>query len=241
MTASPFSHDEARLLEKDAEFQRRVSTDAELNRLFNPPPDDEDEREQTARALGSGLVIAGVPLPPPTVGTFRLLSLVNSEFLAAERKFEDLAREVTLALYVMSRGHRAVMPYCEQFRARRVIERYAKHAAESPAHLDRLIAEERRLAKELAGWDAALARFSSTVIKPAGMSLTEIAAEIDAYLSAALAGFDLLPQVVRAGETGADRPKARRGTTTTRPRSSPWYLRLARLFRCGKSAGGSRL
>jgi len=146
VTASPFSHDEARLLEKDAEFQRRVATDAELNRLFNPPPDDEDEREQTARALGSGIVVAGVPLPPPTVGTFRLLSMVNSEFLAAERKFDDLAREVTLALYVMSRGHRAVMPYCEQFRMRRAIERHAKHAKESPAHLDRILAAERTLA-----------------------------------------------------------------------------------------------
>ena len=239
MTASPFSHDEARLLEKDAEFQRRVATDAELNRLFNPPPDDEDEREQTARALGSGIVVAGVPLPPPTVGTFRLLSMVNSEFLAAERKFDDLAREVTLALYVMSRGHRAVMPYCEQFRMRRAIERHAKHAKESPAHLDRILAAERTLAAELAEWDAALARFSSTVIKPAGMSLTEIATEIDAYLTAALSGFKLLPQVVRAGEDGAGRPKVPRGTTSTKPRSSRWFWRLARHFRSMTSGGES--
>lgn len=196
--APAFTPDELRALEADAEFQRRVATDRELDELFNPPPDDEDEREHTARGLGMAYIIAGVTVPPPTVGTFRLLSMVGSEFLKSDRKFEDLSREITLALFVLHYGHRAVAPVCGQFRFRRALEKYAKTADTSPEHLARMLAEERKLADELAVWDRALARFASTHFRPAGKSLVAIINEIDVYLNGALAGLDALPQLEAA-------------------------------------------
>ena len=204
--APAFTPDELRALEGDAEFQRRVASDRELDDLFNPPPDDEDEREHTARGLGMAYVIAGVTVPPPTVGTFRLLSMVGSEFLKAERKFEDLTREITLALFVLHFGHRAVAPVCGQFRWRRALEKYAKSADTSPEHLARMLAEERKIADELAAWDRALARFASTHIKPAGKSFIAIVQEIDIYLNAALAGLDELPQLEPAPDAKKKAP-----------------------------------
>lgn len=232
-----FSPAELMALEADADFQKRVSTDAELERLFNPPPDDEDEREHTARALGSGIVIAGIPIPPPTLGTFRLLSLVGSDFLAADRKFEDLAKEITLALFVLHFGHRAVAPVCGQFRYRRALDRYRKSADTSPEHLQRMLAEEHRLASELGAWDRALARFASTRFRPCGKSLLEIVVEIDAYLAAALSGLDNLPRVE---ETGEGPKKAQRGTTPKRRFSWLWSGKRRPVSPSTTSAGGFR-
>lgn len=231
-----FTQAELEALNGDAVFQRRIENDRELNDLFNPPPEEQDERESTARALGMAYVIAGVTVPPPTIGTFRLLSMVGSEFLKAERKFDDIPREITLALFVLHYGARAVAPVCGQFRFREALDRMRRTAETSPDHLARILDCERKLAAELGAWDAALARFSSERIKPAGKTMLEIVREIDVYLSAALSGLDDLPQLEAVGDKKKLR---RRGTTNARPFFSRLFGKSRRASASTTSAGGS--
>lgn len=208
-----FTNEELEALNRDGAFQKRVAEDRELFDLFNPPPDDEDEREQTARSLGMAYRIAGVTVPPPTIGTFRLLSFVGSEFLKAERRFDDIPKEITLALFVLHYGARAVAPVCGQFRFRAALDRLNKQAEKSPEHLAMILDAEAKLSAELGAWDAALARFAATQFRPAGKSMLEIVREIDAYLAAALSGLDNLPQLEPAD--GKKKP-LRHGITTAR-------------------------
>lgn len=234
--APAFTREELVALERDATFQKRVSGDETLNRLFSPPADDPREREDSFRALGAGCVIAGVPLPPPTLGTMRLLSAVDSEFVKSERKFADIAREVSVALFVLHYGSRAVAPVCQQFRYKAALERYRPHADKSPDMLAKCAAIERDLAGELAAWDCAINRFSERV-RLQRETLVDVAAQIDAYIMAALSGLDMLPQVGGS----PDPTKARAdGTPRASHNSSPLFGRLRRALRWRPAAGRSR-
>jgi hypothetical protein len=231
----PYTPEELRALQADRTFQDRVSTDGQLNRLFNPPADEPEERESTMRALGSGLVIAGVPVPPPTLGVFRLLSAVGSDFVKTDRRFADAAREIAVALFVLHYGPRAVAPVCAQFRHRDTIERYRAAAEKSPDHLTSILAAERKIADELAAFDAAVNRFAMRIAVPPGGSFVGVIVEIDRYLAAAMAGLDLLPQ---GGSAEKKTATAAAGIATMRAsfsrlcgvlaRLSPWKMRAGR-------------
>jgi len=236
MADCPYTPDELKALQADSVFQARVGGDPEINRLFNPPPDEPEEREYTMRALGSGLVIAGIAVPPPTLGVFRLLSAVGSDFVRSNRQFADVAREIAVALFVMHYGPRAVAPVCAQFRHRDTIARYKLTADQSPDHLARLLDAERKIADELAAFDSAVNRFAIRIKVPPGGSFAGVLVEIDRYLSAAMVGLDLLPQTAPA-PAEKKTAKAAAGIATTSRNFLRWFGLSALRSRLRRLAG----
>ena len=70
-------------LNKDAEFQRIISEDKELEQLFNAPKRSRDERiTELALALGgSALIGEKEQIPAPAAGTLLLLGIIESPML----------------------------------------------------------------------------------------------------------------------------------------------------------------
>ena len=235
MPDRPYTTDELRALQADGEFQRRVATDEELNRLFDPPPDEPDECERTMRALGSGVTIAGVTLPPPTLGTLRVLSAVGSDFIKSERKFADLVREVTLALFVLHYGPRAVAPVTGRFRQMEAVRAYKALPSTTPDHLAKILTAERAIAEELAVFENAVTRFAGRVRLSDGETLISVAAQIDLYIKEAMSGLDLLPRVAPVDGT---KKKPSPGTATMKARFSRWFGRSRRVSQSSRPDGG---
>jgi len=91
------------LLQQDIEFQNRISTDEELVRLFDPSR-DEEELYASYQSLGGCLFICNVKVKPPTLGSIRLLSLVNSPFVSSKPDWSEPYFSLTECIYILVNG-----------------------------------------------------------------------------------------------------------------------------------------
>ena len=106
-SATRYTDQQLRSLAMDAEFQRLIATDREMDRLSSVPRRTRDDRiAEIALAMG-GLaeIAAGVFLAPPTAGTMLLLATIESPYvLGGERKLID----VDVAAYTLNEGKEAL-------------------------------------------------------------------------------------------------------------------------------------
>lgn len=97
---SSFTIDQDLMLVDDAEFQRRVGGDQELDRCFTTRDrPDGDAAAEAMLALGADVSIGNVAVRPPTAGTLYVLDMINSPFVLGGVYGES---EIDQALWVLA-------------------------------------------------------------------------------------------------------------------------------------------
>ena len=208
-------------LRDDPEFQRRVGADEELSRLFDPTSEDLDTRAELAGALGMCKRIAGVDIPPVTLGHIALLTAIGNEFVKERRDWSQgpayQLGQFTEALFVLANGPKAVVPFADMFRHQRTIQAWRKDAASSVHIAAACLEAERKTAAALQIWDATVLTWGARHVRLEGdATLQSCLGEFEEWVAAGLDGFRLFPDVQRE-ETAHKRspfgslPKLRRG------------------------------
>jgi len=192
-------------LREDEEFQRRVGSDEELSRLFDPASEDLDTRAELAGSLGMCRRIAGVDVPPVTLGGIALLTALGNEFVKERRDWSQgpayQLGQLTEALFVLANGPKVVVPFADVFRNLRSIQAWRKDAASSPHIAAACMDAERKAASALLTWDAAVLTWGARCVRLEGEeTLAECIGSFDDWVSQGLEGFRLFPQVQRPDE-----------------------------------------
>jgi hypothetical protein len=228
-------------LQADPEFQRRIGADPVLAELFNPANERNQEIED-AQAMGMCQRIAGVDVPPVTMGHFRMLTAAGNAF--AELKpnlsagFSFQLEQFTEALFILHYGSRVLVPFTDIFRWRRALATWRKEVAANPALLAAIIEGERKLAEAMRPWDAAVLKFGERHVRLAPGETIEGAAELlGNWLAAAFSGFTLYPQ--NPDPEDAQKKTAGHGIPNWRVRLSHVFVSLARLSLRTKRDGRS--
>jgi hypothetical protein len=191
-----YAKEQLQILAADAEFNRRIAADEELQRLYDPSGDGLDMAEESARCLGSGRVICGVSVPPPTLGHLHTLSSIESPFAKSVRTFDHVLHDLAEALFVLHFGARAVAPVCDVFRWRRRVEQLRKDLGDNPALIGALLDAQRKAESELAAWRRGVMVFAETHLRIGeGETVEDAVKAVDDWIVAALSGLDMLPAV----------------------------------------------
>lgn len=194
MDRPDFSREHLSALADDSEFQRRIAADVELNRLFNPALADSEIRLESFRSLGGGCRIAGVYLPPVTLGRFHLLVVVGNKFVQSKRTFQELCFDLPAALFILKHGAAAMAPFADIFSQIQDIERYKEDASKVPEVFEKLLQAHQACNEALLPWRRAVATFADVEIcLVKGEDVEAAVGSLDALLAASLAGIDLLP------------------------------------------------
>ena len=167
----------------------KPSADPEISRILREPEGDTPrDHLELLCVLSNRITPAGIVCPPPTLGTYALLSCIRSPFLTLPRG--KIGREDTAAaLFILSCPKQAA----ELLRRRAVCEERFSRAAESggrgPGTIRKTLAQERRFRKE---WGRQLRRFERLLgtDRPA---LDQAADELFLYLDPGI-GFSMLPE-----------------------------------------------
>lgn len=184
-------------LNKDAIFQKRISSDEELTRLFDPSRDDE-ELYATYQSLGGCLYICNVVVPPPTLGSIRLLSLVNSPFTSSSPDWDEPYYSLMECLFILIKGSDALQLQSGYFVWRERLNFYKKQAADAhnTVWLDRVLLAEQRLAEEHGRWQLAVSTWANenSVRIDIGETITSTIKTLVQYISMAYNGLNMFPQ-----------------------------------------------
>lgn len=204
-----YSAEQLLRLNDDPEFHRRVGSDEELLRLFNPASDQAEIRSELAQALGVGRRIAGVDLAPVTLGRLGLLTVVGSEFAKSERDWSQgfgyQLGQFHEALFVLANGARAVAPWRDCWRHMRALDAWRKEAAMSRAIADSCMEAERKLAESLRTWDAAVMTWADNHVRlEDGETFVDAFAALNDWIAQGLDGWKMFPQLADKPEGGAD-------------------------------------
>jgi hypothetical protein len=218
-----FSDAQLAALANDDLFQARLASDPELNRLYNPALSDHEVRQESFRALGGKCIIAGVELPPVTLGRFHLLVTVGNAFVQHKRTFQQLAHDLPEALFVLRYGAAAMAHFADVFEFLRKIEQYRDDAKTIPDALAKILDAEREAQEALLPWRRAVAAFADTCLRlDKGEDIEAACGRLDALLAASLAGLDMIPDGSDAAteETDGNAPKKKWWTRRPKPCSS---------------------
>jgi hypothetical protein len=218
-----FTDAQLQALAADDLFQKRIAEDDELNRLFNPALSDHEVRQESLRALGGKCRIAGVDLPPVTLGRFHLLVTVGNSFVAHKRTFQQLAHDLPEALFVLRYGATAMAQFADVFEFLRKIEQYREDAKTIPDALVKILDAEREAQQALLPWRRAVAAFADTCLRlDKGEDIEAACGRLDTLLAASLAGLDMIPDGNDAITEDADgnTPKKKWWTRRRKPCSS---------------------
>lgn len=201
MPAPSYTREELLALASDEEFQRVVREDDDLNRLFHDyDPDELSDR--TMHSLGSGLELCGIIIPPPTLGTVRLLKAIQSPFFAdtdeAKVRFgRDPYGVISECLYVLTQGADAVAPYSSHFAMRAKLKHYLELAAAKGQSewLDKLLIAQKKVEDELAKWDMDIAKWceQNKVRMQVGEDVLSVSKQLSEWIAGAFSGFQLFP------------------------------------------------
>ena len=240
-----FVRDVARL-SADKDFQERFSADPELNRLMSDPTEEWERNIEDLQCMGMTCRIAGVDIPPVALGHVRLLSMIGNEFVKAKQNwrgdFDYQLSQLAEALFVLRFGPRVVVSFAEYYRWRKVIATWAQDAKARPDLAAVVLDAERKAAEGLKAWDAMVTRWACENMRlEGGETVEDVVVKLDAWLAAALSGFNLFPAVkapVPAKPDGA--PASFFGMRSLRLRLSRALVRLARRLLPARCGGGSR-
>jgi hypothetical protein len=187
----------------DAEFQKRFGADPELIRLFALPSVQADRDAEDAQMLGMCERVAGVDVPPVTLGHIRVLQVVGNELVSDQpdwnRGFEFQLQQLVEALFILANGPRAVGAFCDLFRWRRAVAEWRDKVGGNPALLDPLLAAEQRAAEGLRVWDAAVLTWGAAHVRLGdGETVVDALQRLEAWVLSAFRGFKLFPQTMQA-------------------------------------------
>lgn len=196
-------------LREDPEFQRRVGADEEIARLFNPQCEDTQIRAELAQGLGMSRRIAGVDVPPATLGMFVLLTAAGNEFAKAKRDWSAglgyMVAQFTEALFILSNGPKAVVSFADVFRYQKKLDAWRKDAAGSQHIAQVCLDAERKASESLRLWDAAVLAWGASHVRLSpGDDLLEVIGELDDWINRGLEGFALFPDVQRPEDKEGD-------------------------------------
>ncbi|OGV36977.1 MAG: hypothetical protein A2020_16380 [Lentisphaerae bacterium GWF2_45_14] len=143
---------------------------------------------ETLAALGGGVKIGRITIPPPSMGVLSLLDMIESPFVTGDASKISI-NEVLKSLYVMSRGRDAVQPLMESIALGKSIEKSKEIAEKSPQFFDVYLKYHAINAAKRSAFDAAVDAFADEI----GLFDPEAAISlIGDYLTACMAGFDML-------------------------------------------------
>ena len=167
----------------------KPSADPEIDRILREPEGDTPrDHLELLCVLSNRITPAGIVCPPPTLGTYALLSCIRSPFLTLPRGRIG-RKDIAAALFILSCPKQAA----ELLRQRAVCEERFSRAAESggpdPVPVRKTLAQERKFRKE---WDRQLRRFER-LPRPGEQSLKQAADELTLYLDPGI-GFSMLPE-----------------------------------------------
>jgi hypothetical protein len=204
-----FTSEQLGKLQGDTEFQKRVGSDEELARLFCPQSQEWDVRSEMAVSLGMSRRIAGVDLPPVTLGMIGLLTAVGNEFVKVSpdwsKGFAYQIQQFNEALFVLRHGPLAVSAFADVFRYQRTLAAWRNDAASSPHIAAACVDAEGKIAAAMRQWDAAVISWSTASIRlDEGETLDKSIASLDDWLAQGLVGFKLFPETNTGGEGGKD-------------------------------------
>ncbi len=172
-----------------------LSADPEIDRILREPEGDTPrDHLELLSVLSNRITPAGIVCPPPTLGTYALLSCIRSPFLALPRA--KICREdAAAALFILSCPKQAA----ELLLRRAVCEEQFSRAAESgkapgAIPLRQTLEQERKFRKE---WKHQLRRFER-LTGPDEQVLRQIADELYLYLDPGI-GFSMLPESDESG------------------------------------------
>ena len=199
-TACKYSGEQLGRLRDDPEFNRRIGADEELARLFNPRCNDTDVRAELANGLGMTRRIAGVEVPPVTLGMIGLLTAVGNEFVKVKpdwaRGFEYQLAQFQEVLFVLAHGSKAVIPFADVFRHRKTLDAWRKDAASSPHIAQACLDAERQANAAMRLWDGAVLAWAEKHIRlEADETWPAAMANLDDWLVQGLTGLKLFPNV----------------------------------------------
>lgn len=167
----------------------KPSADPEIDRILREPEGDTPrDHLELLCVLSNRITPAGIVCPPPTLGTYALLSCIRSPFLTLPRGRIG-RKDVAAALFILSCPKQAA----ELLLQRAVCEERFSRAAESggpdPVPVRKTLAQERKFRKE---WDRQLRRFER-LPRSGEQSLKQAADELSLYLDPGI-GFSMLPE-----------------------------------------------
>jgi hypothetical protein len=244
-----FNNADVKRLALDAEFQKRFGNDPEINRLWKIEPDANLRMDEDAQALGGCQRIAGVDVPPVTMGHFRLLTAAGNAFAELHPDlssgFSYQLEQFTEALFILHFGSKVVANFADVFRWKKIVAATRKQAGDNAAMLGAVLDAERRLAEALRPWDMAVLQFAAKHVKLApGETIEDAAATLALWLSSAFSGLSLYPQIngpaTPAEPDGTQKKKGYCGTLNLRRRLSSGLVRFARHLHPTKCDGRSR-
>ena len=189
------------LLQQDIEFQNRISTDEELVRLFDPSR-DEEELYASYQSLGGCLFICNVKVKPPTLGSIRLLSLVNSPFVSSKPDWSEPYFSLTECIYILVNGADALDLESGYFIWKDRLAYYKQQATDikNTAWMDKVLDAEAKLAGQKAKWITKVSKWAdeNEVRIDVGETISSVIKLLNSYISTAFNGFNMFPSTVAA-------------------------------------------
>jgi hypothetical protein len=195
-------------LQGDAEFQKRVGSDEELAKLFCPQSQEWDVRSEMALSLGMTRRIAGVELPPVTLGMIGLLTAVGNEFVKVSpdwsKGFGFQLQQFNEALFVLRFGPLAVVSFADVFRYQRTLQAWRNDAAGSPHIAAACVDAEQKISAAMKAWDGAVISWSTANVRLGdGDTIDKAIVSLDEWLAQGMIGFKMFPET-NTGEGGKD-------------------------------------
>jgi len=205
---SKYTSEQLAKLQGDAEFQKRVGSDEELAKLFCPQSQEWDVRSEMALSLGMTRRIAGVELPPVTLGMIGLLTAVGNEFVKVapdwSKGFGFQLQQFNEALFVLRFGPLAVVSFADVFRYQRTLQAWRNDAASSPHIAAACVDAEGKISAAMKAWDSAVLSWSTANVRLGdGETIDKAIMALDEWLGQGMVGFKMFPETT-TGEGGKD-------------------------------------
>ena len=196
MDKQEFSQEELNKLAADKEFNQEVESDPQIEELMNARQIEEAEEDfEILIVLDGKCKIVGQEFPPPTMGVFSLLELINSPFLDPSDDTGIKLLDIERLLYVLKYREKAVSDIIEATRIKREIDRTAEIAKVSAEHYKVHVEALKENAASWKEFDMMVASFAEEL----GIYDQHNAIRaINQYLNACYHGFNMLPEHSRA-------------------------------------------
>lgn len=193
---SKYTPKQLEALQKDSVIRKRVKEDEELLRLFNPSADD-DELKATHQALGGCLSICGQQVPPPTLGSIRILSLINSPFVSPKPVWQEPYFAIIEAMYCLINGSDALTKDSGAFLWHDRIKYYKEQAKDisNPVWFEKLLEAEKKECDYKAAWILRVSKWANdnNVKIELGETLSSTINQLMQYINTAFTGLTMFP------------------------------------------------
>lgn len=210
----------------DPEFQRIMNEDPELVRLMNEPDKPAATLNlETLLFTGSGVLIDSAGYPPPTLGVWAMLKLIENPFAVGGN---PEAIDLLAALYIIKHRAKAMRPLLPLLHCQ----------CPSVSVSESSCSCSFRLAQARANFEITVLNWASTL----NLNFERAVADLHIYLTACFSGFELLPS--HQTDPDPDEPKKKRRFSIFSTRkdsrlSPPGSVRSIRLRPRSTFSGGS--